>query len=86
LDSSAILRLWVRQSESRTDGWFDAHAWAYQSEARAIKMLVPHDGAGVERGAGKGHGDGLIVAISAQHDNFCALIFKNDFFSPESNK
>lgn len=34
------------------DEWFDIHPWVYQSEVRAVKMLLPHSGKGVEIGVG----------------------------------
>ena len=36
------------------DKWFDVHPWVYQSEVRAVKMLLPQGGKGVEIGAGTG--------------------------------
>jgi len=36
------------------DKWFDTHMWAYQSEIRAVKMLLPQSGNGVEIGTGTG--------------------------------
>ncbi len=36
------------------DKWFDAHIWVYQSEVRAVKMLLPQSGKGVEIGVGTG--------------------------------
>jgi ubiquinone/menaquinone biosynthesis C-methylase UbiE len=36
------------------DTWFDAHPWVYQSEVRAVKMLLPQGGVGVEVGTGTG--------------------------------
>ena len=36
------------------DKWFDAHIWVYQSEVRAVKMLLPQSGNSVEIGTGTG--------------------------------
>jgi SAM-dependent methyltransferase len=36
------------------DKWFDAHPWVFQSEMRAIKMVLPQSGRGVEIGTGTG--------------------------------
>ncbi len=36
------------------DEWFDVHPWVYQSEVRAVKMLLPQSGKGVEIGTGTG--------------------------------
>jgi ubiquinone/menaquinone biosynthesis C-methylase UbiE len=36
------------------DEWFDVHPWVYQSEVRAVKILLPQSGKGVEIGAGTG--------------------------------
>jgi len=36
------------------DKWFDAYTWVYQSEVRAVKMLLPQSGKGVEIGVGTG--------------------------------
>lgn len=36
------------------DAWFDANAWAYQSELEAVKMLLPQTGKGIEIGVGTG--------------------------------
>ncbi len=36
------------------DNWFDTHPWVYQSEVRAVKMLLPPAGKGVEIGVGTG--------------------------------
>jgi len=36
------------------DTWFDVHPWVYQSEVRAVKMLLPQGGEGVEIGTGTG--------------------------------
>lgn len=36
------------------DKWFDAHMWVYQSEVRAVEMLLPQNGNSVEIGAGTG--------------------------------
>jgi hypothetical protein len=29
------------------DTWFDAHPWVYQSEVRAVKMVLPQSGEGL---------------------------------------
>jgi ubiquinone/menaquinone biosynthesis C-methylase UbiE len=36
------------------DEWFDVHPWVYQSEVRAVKMLLPQIGKGIEIGTGTG--------------------------------
>jgi ubiquinone/menaquinone biosynthesis C-methylase UbiE len=36
------------------DAWFDMNSWAYQSELKAVKMLLPQGGKGVEIGTGTG--------------------------------
>jgi ubiquinone/menaquinone biosynthesis C-methylase UbiE len=36
------------------DKWFNVHTLVYQSEVRAVKMLLPQNGKGVEIGAGTG--------------------------------
>jgi ubiquinone/menaquinone biosynthesis C-methylase UbiE len=36
------------------DAWFDNHSLVYQSELKAVKMLLPQGGKGVEIGAGTG--------------------------------
>jgi hypothetical protein len=30
------------------DAWFDKNSWVYQSELKAVKMLLPQGGKGVE--------------------------------------
>jgi SAM-dependent methyltransferase len=36
------------------DTWFDTHSWAYESELRAVRMLLPQGGKGLEIGVGTG--------------------------------
>jgi ubiquinone/menaquinone biosynthesis C-methylase UbiE len=36
------------------DKWFDTYLSVYQSELRAVKMLLPHGGRGIEIGVGTG--------------------------------
>jgi ubiquinone/menaquinone biosynthesis C-methylase UbiE len=36
------------------DQWFDTNIWVYQSEVRAVKMMVPENCRGVEIGTGTG--------------------------------
>jgi ubiquinone/menaquinone biosynthesis C-methylase UbiE len=36
------------------DEWFNVHPWVYQSEVRAVKMLMPQSGKGIEIGVGTG--------------------------------
>jgi len=36
------------------DAWFDDHIWVYKSELRAVKMLMPESGKGIEIGTGTG--------------------------------
>ena len=36
------------------DAWFDTNSWVYQSELKAVKMLLPQGGKGVEIGTGTG--------------------------------
>jgi SAM-dependent methyltransferase len=36
------------------DAWFDAHPWVYQSEMRAVEMVFPQSGRGIEIGTGTG--------------------------------
>ena len=38
----------------RYEEWFDKHPFAYQSELRAVKELLPADGMGIEIGVGTG--------------------------------
>jgi ubiquinone/menaquinone biosynthesis C-methylase UbiE len=36
------------------DEWFNIHTWAYHSEIKAIKLLIPTEGRGIEIGVGTG--------------------------------
>ena len=36
------------------DEWFDVYPWVHQSEVRAVKMLLPQSGKGIEIGTGTG--------------------------------
>jgi ubiquinone/menaquinone biosynthesis C-methylase UbiE len=36
------------------DGWFDLHTWAYYSEIKALELLLPKKGKGIEIGVGTG--------------------------------
>ena len=36
------------------DKWFDVYPWVHQSEVRAVKMLLPQSGKGIEIGTGTG--------------------------------
>lgn len=38
----------------RYDAWFDVHRYVYESELRAVRMLLPERGGGLEIGVGSG--------------------------------
>lgn len=42
------------ENAGKYDGWFDGNRFAYESELRAVGMLLPRPGAGVEIGVGTG--------------------------------
>jgi ubiquinone/menaquinone biosynthesis C-methylase UbiE len=69
------------------DTWFDSNLWVYQSELKAVKMVLPRSGKGVEIGVGTGRfSDPFGITVGVEPSRAMAEIARSRGISVYNSK